>query len=207
MGRLANVRMRLTTTFVRRVVVLTRALADASDAYPLPDGLRLAILGRDSGWTAYLQLRPDQQPTLPRERCARGDLCFAVLDGARMVHATWAATARAPLPYLDAEIALDQGDVCFYDSYTDPAWRGCSVSRSRDELCRRHYRDAGFARAVALIARENEAGLRTALPLGYRAIGTYGLLRLGPLRRRWSTSSDGGPLPRLVARACPNASP
>lgn len=201
--RLATLPMKVATTFVRRVVVLVRSLADESHDFPLPRELRLAVLDRASDLTAYRRFRPDQEPALLDGRLARGDLCFAVLDGERLAHATWASASRGPLPYLDADVALGHGDVCLYDSFTDHAWRGRGLSRCRDELCRRHYRAAGMRRTLALIARENAAGLRTAAPLGYRPIGEYGLLRLGPLRHRWSTSYGADLLPPLVARVRP----
>lgn len=195
----STLRMKVTTTFLRRVVVLVRALGDESDRYPLPPELRLAVLGAPD-LDAYGAFRPEQDLGALRQRIEDGDLCFALLAGNRMVHATWASTDRGPLPYLDADASLDPGDVCLYDSYTAPDWRGRDLSRSRDEICRRHYRAADMRRTVALIARENAVGLRVTVPLGYRAIGEYGLLRLGPLRRRWCTTFGPDPVPRLVPR-------
>jgi hypothetical protein len=198
---LATLRMKVATTLVRRLVVLERALDGGDDAHPLPDGLRLAILDRHADWAAYRALRPAQDPALLVERTARGDLCFVVLDGERAVHATWGSCTTGPLPYLDADAVLEPGDVVLYDAFTATAWRGRSISRSRDELCRRHYRAAGLRRSLAFVALENEAGLRTTVPLGYVRLGTYGLLRLGPLRHRWRESSGLGPMPRLLPRS------
>ncbi|MBM4246785.1 MAG: hypothetical protein FJ148_23835 [Deltaproteobacteria bacterium] len=192
-------RVKVLTTLLRRVVVLVRALDRDGNDFPLPEGFRLAVLAEhDLG--AYRAFRPDQEQTLLDERLARGDLCFAVLAGETIVHATWASSALGPLPYLAADARLLEGDVCLYDSYTERSFRARDLSRSRDELCRRHYRARGLRRSVALIARENVAGLRTAEPLGYRPIGEYGWLRLGSLERRWSTSSGSEPLPVLVPR-------
>lgn len=198
---LATLRMKVLTTFVRRVVLLERALDDVAAAHPLPDGLRFAILGRSSDWAAYQRLRRGQEPALPIERTARGDLCFVVLDGDAVVHATWSSCTLGPLPYLAADAVLEPGDVALYDSFTAPVWRGHDLSRSRDEFCRRHYRDAGLRRALAFIARENAAGLRTAEPLGYTPLGTYGLLRIGPLHHRWTEPAGARPLPRLAPRS------
>jgi GNAT superfamily N-acetyltransferase len=201
---LEDLRMRVVTTFLRRVIVLARSLEDEGADYPLAPDLRLAVLDASvpdaADLDAYHALRPKQDLADVRDRLARGDLCFAVAAGERMVHATWASSTSGPLPYLDADAVLENGDVVLYDSYTAPAWRGRDLSRSRDELCRRHYRAAGMRRTLALIARENVGGLRTAEPLGYRPIGEYGFLRLGPLRRRWCDKFGAEPVPRLMPR-------
>jgi len=125
-GGLTTLRMKVVTTFVRRVIVLVRSLEDDRSDFPLPSGLRLAILdGLDAtDLAAYRALRPDESAGLLDTRFAQGDRCFAVLTGRRMVHATWASPACAPLPYLAADAALENGDVCLYDSFTDRAWRG-----------------------------------------------------------------------------------
>lgn len=197
--RLATLRMQVVTTFLRRVVILVRDLDDERNDFPLRPDLQLVVVER-AQLAEYRALRPDQDVELLAARFARGDRCFAVRAGERLVHATWASIGHGPLPYLDADVSLMPHDVCFYDSYTGPGWRGHDVSRSRDEFCRRTFRAAGMRRTVALIARENVGGLRTAVPLGYRAIGEYGLLRLGPLRRRWTTPYGAEALPPLVAR-------
>ena len=197
--RLATLRMRVLTTFLRRVVILVRELDDERNDFPLRSDLALVVVEYAQA-AEYLALRPDQDRALLEARFARGDRCFAVRAGDRLVHATWASTGSGPLPYLDADVRLAPHDVCFYDSYTAPGWRGHDVSRSRDELCRRSFRAAGMRRTVALIARENVGGLRTTVPLRYRAIGEYGLLRVGPLRRRWTTPYGAEPLPSLVPR-------
>jgi len=191
--------VRLRTTFVRRVVLLACGLDDETERFPVPAGLRVAVLTPDE-MDAYGRLRPDQDAPALALRLARGDRCFAVLDDGGVMHATWASAAGGPLPYLDADAELATGDVCLYDSYTSPTRRGLDLSRCRDEFCRRHYRALGMRRTIALIARENAAGLRTAEPLGYRAIGEYGLLRLGPLRRRWTVAYGAEPLLPLRPR-------
>jgi len=191
--------MKVATTFVRRVVVLVRALEDATHDFPLAADLHLLVL-ETHDLAAYRALHPEQDPAVARMRLAAGDRCFAIRAGDALVHATWASTISGPLPYLDADVTLETGDVCLYDSYTLHAWRARDLSRSRDELCRDHYRATGMRRTIALIARENVAGLRTTEPLGYRPIGEYGLLRVGPLRRRWITPYGADALPRLVAR-------
>jgi hypothetical protein len=198
-GPLRELRDKALTTFLRRIAVLVRALDDDPCEFPLPEGLHLAILGAPE-MDAYHLLRPEQDRALSRDRLARGDQCFAVLEGGRVLHAAWSSTTLAPLPYLEADAQLLPGDVCLYDSYTEQRARGQSLSRSRDELCRRHHRAAGMRRMLTMVARENGAGLRTIAPLGYRAIGEYGLLRLGPLRRRWVVAYAADAVPLLVPR-------
>src|SRR5258707_12735765 len=127
--------MRVVTTFLRRVVILVRDLDDERDEFPLGPDLQLVVVER-AQLAEYRALRRDQDEALLEARLARGDRCFAVRAGAGLVHATWASTGNGPLPYLDADVPLAPHDICFYDSYTAPGWRGHDVSRSRDELCR-----------------------------------------------------------------------
>jgi len=178
---LGMLRIKVVTTFYRRVVLMVR-WTDLDEQPPsAPSSFRFDVLSDDDLGT-YRELRPDAAPAEIEARLAKGDRCVALWDGADLVQAAWSATGPGPfyVPYLRRDMILEASDVCLYDSFTPKERRGAGLAQVRDGFSRLHFAALGFRRAVALVAVENQAGLRTLEPVRYRAIGIYRVVLLGP---------------------------
>ena len=190
--------MKLWTTFYRRVVLMARPLdGTIPDAGPA-ESLDIRMLSEIDAF-AYRRFRPDQDPDVVPLRLRQGHQCFAVWQDARIVHAAWAAINRVYIPYLRRHIILAPGiDVFVYDSFTLLSHRHHGLAHARAFRILQHYRQAGYRRAMALIAVENKAALGPSLGSGYRPQGMYRCLRFGPWQCTWSRSDSGEPLPALI---------
>lgn len=131
----------------------------------------------------YIAFRPDQTSTEVRRRLDEGQQCFAVWHDRRIIHAAWAVTGRARIEYLSTELTLAPDEVCAYDVFTSPAFRGRGASPARMREMMRHFRDRGYRCLLGAILPENRSSLRLAEKVGrYRDIGVIGYVRLGPWR-------------------------
>lgn len=197
---MARLAMKVATTFRRRVLVVAADLTADPPEVEVP--LRVEVRRiTATDIPAYCLLRPDEAAATVQARLDLGHHCFAIFCDATMVHAAWAATGRAYVPYLRRDLLLAPEDLYIYDSYTAPAYRGLGLAPLRHHHMRRHYRGLGLRRAVGVIAVENRAGLRVMDRLEFRRIGLYTCWRFGRWQRvRQETYADE-PLPLLVRPA------
>ena len=132
---------------------------------------------------AYMAFRPDQSIAEVRRRLDEGQQCFAVWHDRRIIHAAWAVTGRARIEYLSTEITLAPDEVCSYDVFTSPAFRGLGVSPARLLEMVRYFRDRGYRCLLGAILPENRSSLREGEKVGWdRRIGVIGYIGLGPWR-------------------------
>ena len=132
---------------------------------------------------AYMAFRPDQSIAEVRRRLDEGQRCFAVWHDRRIIHAGWAVTGRARIEYLSTEITLAPDEVCSYDVFTSPAFRGLGVSPARLLEVVRYFRDRGYRCLLGAILPENRSSLREGEKVGWdRRIGVIGYVGLGPWR-------------------------
>lgn len=141
--------------------------------------------------------RPDLERAQIEERIALGHLCFAAWHEGRIVHAGWAATGWAHVPYIHSDVVLGQDEFYIYDSYTLAAFRRSNLVIARSEAMHAHFRSLGFRKSYGVVALINRGGLAVLGPAGCREIGMYGCVRLGPLYHAWAYPSSTEPLPRL----------
>ena len=201
---LDTLKMKVVTTFYRRVIVLAFPLdAPFRSAAPPRLPVDLCIL-TEAELDAYLAFRPDQSRAHIRARLERGDRCFVCRHEGRIVDAGWAATGRVPVPYLHRDLVLPSGDVYVYDAHTLPECEGRGLYVARNAFCARHYQDLGFRRCLAVVAVENKVPLAVLRRNGARPVGGYTCLRCFGFSRVTGRAAEGsGPLPILCASGYP----
>lgn len=106
-----------------------------------------------------------------------------------LVHFRVYLTGHVELPYLGADLQLDDGDVLLGWVYTAPRWRRRGLMTPAAAWSQRHVRARGHRRMVALVARWNEAPSRTAERIGMVVVGRVGCWRLGGWRRHFATGA------------------
>jgi hypothetical protein len=189
--------MKVVTTFYRRVDVMARAL----DGLPSTESklaARIAPLAPEE-LDAYMIFRPEQRADRIRARLAAGHRAFVVWYAGGIVHAAWMATGRVYVPYLRQDIALEPADVFTYDSFTLPAFRHHGLVGARIAHALRHYAERGFQRSLALVAVENRPSFLAVSAAGYRPLGRFLCLRVGPWQRIRAVAYGEERLPRLCA--------
>jgi ribosomal protein S18 acetylase RimI-like enzyme len=176
--------MKMITTFYRRAIVVVRPID-----HTIPEvNSRLPIvmtLLSEEDLPRYIQLRPDQDLNMIKMRLANGDQCFAVRHEGRIVHTGWVTTKPKHEPYLRTILILQPKDIFLYDHYTHPSLRHLGLAQARDVHTLHHYREKGYRRSIAIVAVENRAAFRPFKAMGYRSIGMFKCLRLGPWQCNW----------------------
>jgi hypothetical protein len=191
---------RIVTTFYRRMVVATKEVARDTQFVPPEIDADIRMLeARDL--EAYVKFRRFQSLREVEERLAGGHLCFAAFRGATILHAGWAATTRTHIPYIQSDIILPANSFYIYDSYTDPVVRRSGLVRSRSSAMHVYFGGRGFAKSYGVVAYMNRVGRSILEPSGYRTIGMYGCVRLGPLHHTWAYPDSAEPLPLLAPHA------
>ena len=179
-----TLRMKIATTVYRRMALLTYPLQEG----PIPArtsrlGVCFDELGTgDVDADAYRRLRPDRVSPPVRHRLAQGDRCFVCRlksDPTRIVDAGWITDRpMVDVPYLHGRLRLCDGDVYYYDTYTDPAFRGRGLFLARVASTGRRLQAEGYARSVALVAVENRGSLDVLQHSGLVNEGVFTCLRL-----------------------------
>jgi SAM-dependent methyltransferase/RimJ/RimL family protein N-acetyltransferase len=170
----------LARTGYRRLVVMHLSLG-ASMPEATPGLLVVVELLRESDVEEYLRFRPRADSFEVRFRMASGARCFVARHQGRIVHAGWAAADKAWIDYLGCGMPLAEGDIYQFDSYTAPGFRGRGIARARVAAMARYLHREGYRRLVACVLPENANAVGPLEPLGYRAVGRIGVIRLG----RW----------------------
>ncbi|HXE80318.1 MAG TPA: hypothetical protein VNK41_06185 [Vicinamibacterales bacterium] len=185
-------RAKVVTTFYRRMVLFTYDL----QAAPIPVfgtriPVRYATLTPEDA-PAYRRFRPGVDAREIERRLARGDRCFVVWHGDRIMHECWVtASARTYVPYLERDIRLEPGDAYFYGAYTDAKYRGQGLYTGCYSFIARVLQQEGRLRATALVALENRPAFVVLERSGLIASGQYTFVRLGPWRRWWAAPFEG----------------
>jgi hypothetical protein len=122
-----------------------------------------------------------------REAVARGDECYAVLDGERL--ANLGCFAPRPTPVLnDLMVHFDPTYWYMYGAFTPPAYRGrrlhaLGVLGGSLELF-----DRGVSALVTVYERTNYASMVSALRMGWKPSGTLFRIGVGPWMYHGRTS-------------------
>jgi len=108
------------------------------------------------------------------------------------------------IEYLSTTITLAPDEVCSYDVFTSPAFRGLGASPARMLEMMRYFRDRGYRCLIGAILPENTSSLRLGEKVGWAPlIGVIGYVGLGPWRHvfcridRSPTSAEMGPRGRV----------
>lgn len=165
----------------RRLLLLERSLEE-----PIPEMMpRLPItitLLKKTELDEYLKFRPKSNPPRVADRFNTNHWCFVARHDGRIIAASWAATQRAWIFYLDCEVQMTQDDVYVYDSFVMPNFRGQSIFPAIRAEMIRYFLAAGYHRMVTGITPENKSSLRAVWKTGFRPVGMMGRIKIGPWR-------------------------
>jgi hypothetical protein len=123
------------------------------------------------------------------EAIARGDRCYALFDGNRLVSYSWYSTRAKPLWEIEPSLALyfNPSYAYMYNSYTVPQYRGRGLQGVGGEAALRAWVDQGLKGLVCYVESSNLASLRACHRLGYVTFGHFVTLRLGRRLVCWGT--------------------
>jgi RimJ/RimL family protein N-acetyltransferase len=167
----------------RRYLLLERMLDD-----PIPHTeARLPItidLLKKTETEEYSMLRAKVQQSEIIDRINSGQWCFVARYRRKIISATW-ATAHETIrsSYLNREMHLENNEVYTYASFTEPDFRGLSVSPALKVEMMRHFRSAGYRRMICWVLPENGSSLKALQKVGFHPLGMMGYVRVGPWRK------------------------
>jgi GNAT superfamily N-acetyltransferase len=131
----------------------------------------------------YLTFRTESYPSIVKDWFKAGHWCFVARHEDKLISTSWAAVHRARNLYLAREIRLMPDEVYIYDSFTQPDFRGKSISAAIRAEMIRHFLAAGYRRIIVGTEPENKSNLRTLGKVGFRPFGMMGYIKIGPWRR------------------------
>jgi len=161
---------------VRFYRVNLRPLGRRFPAPALPPGMRVCLVPAEILLRAVDDLELDLDRGFVREALARGDLCFGVLAGERLLSYAWRSLGIAPASE-GMWVRVAEPHHYAYKAFTLPAWRGkhlhIAVSLASDE----HFRARGDDAAEVGFNEVTNYAIRAAADyLGRRRIGYAGYL-------------------------------
>ena len=165
----------LAVTAFRRLTVVVRD-RDAPAPRTAAGGIDVAPI-EDPG--VYRTLRPDTPEGEVRRRLDAGHACVGAWAAGRLIAARWMSRGIAEMPYLDLAFSLPPQVAYWYDSYTDPAFRGRGAHHAIDAAATEWMRDHRLTVQLSTVLPENLGGVRLVARTSSRRIGWVGCLR-GP---------------------------
>lgn len=172
----------LGVTVYRHMEVVSRDLSDSPPRADEDAGLDEGELGMDDV-SEYLQLRPDQDRREIDRRLATGHHCHVVREAGRIVSTRWLSIGFAEVPYLDLVFELRSDLAYIHDSHTAPEVRKRGLATATWPRYERLLAEAGVSAVLGLVWPQNRLGMGyVRAARGYRALGTIGCIRLGPVR-------------------------
>ena len=116
----------------------------------------------------------------------RGDRCFSLFDGARMVSFGW--YARRPTPITSGLVLhFDPAWIYMYRGYTLPAYRGRRLHGIGMALALREHARGGARGLITYVRSTNFASLRSVERMGYRGFGEIYLARVLGRVEAWTS--------------------
>jgi acetyltransferase (GNAT) family protein len=122
------------------------------------------------------------------EAIAKGDACFAILDGDRLASYGWYSNTPTKVN-ADLEINFDERYVYMYKGFTHPSYRGERLHAIGMTMALDHYLDRGYRGIVSWVEANNVSSLRSCYRMGYRDFGEIYVVKL--FRKHFIRSSDG----------------
>jgi hypothetical protein len=114
---------------------------------------------------------------------ARGDRCFGLFEGERLVWYCWYARASAPA-FDDVDVVSEFPFLYAYNAYTDADRRGRGLHRIGVVASGRFFAREGYRAITAYMEAHNLPPLIAARAMGERFVG-FVVLRRGAQRVRW----------------------
>jgi hypothetical protein len=112
-----------------------------------------------------------------RDALARGDECYAVLDGNTLASYHWYSKTPT-LVNRDLRLHFNPQYVCMYKGFTSKPYRGQRLHGMSMILALNEYRDQGFKGLVAYVESNNFASLKSCHRMGYKTFGHMRVLKV-----------------------------
>lgn len=109
---------------------------------------------------------------------ARGDECFAILDGDKLAAYGWYSFKPTPIGLPDLVLRFGTDWVYTYKGFTDPRYRGKRLHGIGMSMALRHYRDKGYKGLVSYVESTNRSSLKSCFRMGCGVFGSVYLVRL-----------------------------
>jgi hypothetical protein len=133
------------------------------------EGTRLSLFSR---------LKENELPEeFVRDALARGDECYAVVDGNTLASYHWYSKTPA-LFNRDLSLHFDPQYVCMYKGFTAKPYRGQRLHGMGMILALNEYHSQGFKGLVAYVESNNFDSLKSCHRMGYKTCGHMRVLRL-----------------------------
>ena len=112
-----------------------------------------------------------------RWAAARGDSCFAFVDGGLLASYGW--YTDKPDQLTDTlYLTFGRNYIYMYRGFTDPAYRGQRLHAKGMVAALRFFADRGYDGLISYVEADNFASLHSTARLGYRRFGTVLVVRL-----------------------------
>jgi GNAT superfamily N-acetyltransferase len=170
----------LATTVYRRVLLLERTLNGPIPMISPQVDVTIDCLG-DTQVKEYFQLQPEAQESEIHHRFSRGHTCFAARYKNRLIAVAWATPHRIHISYVAFVRPLPDKSIYFYESFTEPGYRGLSIQSALCSHMMRHYGAKGFQRVLTGVVPENGPSRRKNEKCGFRPFAMIRLVRFGTL--------------------------
>jgi len=173
----------LAATVYRRVLLLERTLDGGIPMISPRVAVTIDCLD-DTHMTEYLQLQPQGQELLIHNRFSHGHTCFGARYEGRLIAVAWATPHRIHMsPYVPLIMPLPDKSIYFYESFTEPGFRGLSIQVALCAHKMRYFGAKGFQRAVTGVVPENEPSRRVYAQCGFQPYEMIRFVMAGPYRR------------------------
>ncbi|MBL8195485.1 MAG: hypothetical protein JNM06_16970 [Blastocatellia bacterium] len=197
---LKTLKMKLMTTFYRRVLCYRRSFA-VSQPIKFDLSIKFTLLTKE-----HLPLLENclsaKEIANTKKSWERGHDCFALIlsENAqeKIVSFGWVATKNPFIDYLNCFVKLDDKTAYFYNHYTFPDYRKSGFHFQRVLATQYYYQELGFRHSFSVVAWENSEALQAADKFGKDAIGVYHYWRLGIKNLYKAESWTSEPLPELI---------
>jgi len=148
------------------------------DSLELPANLRFAKMDRASLLACRSSKKYEMSESFLREAFAKGDECFAVLDGNNVVSYSW-YSVRPTIIEHNLRVRIDPGYVYRYKAWTLKEYRGQRLHAVGITLALSHYRSVGFKGLICCVESNNFSSLKSCYRTGYTHCAEIKVVQIG----------------------------
>lgn len=130
-------------------------------------------------------------PQFIDEAAARGDQCYAILDGGRLAAYGWYAFGATPIGLPGVVLRYRPGYVYMYKGFTHQDYRGQRLHAIGMTRALQHYLSRGYKGIVSYVEAINFDSLKSCFRMGYVVFGTVYVVKLLGRWRGFSTPGCG----------------
>jgi hypothetical protein len=136
------------------------------DYLTLPPGLRFVKMDEESLLACAGSKEYELRTSFVHEAVARGDECFAVLDGAEIASYGW-YSLRPTIIQHNLRVRISPRYVYRYKAFTPRKYRGLRLHAVGMTLALSHYRSLGFKGFICCVESNNFSSLKSCYRTGY----------------------------------------